>query len=38
MVSMDQSIISLYQKGEITEETAMMFAANAEQVKRRLGR
>ena len=38
MVSMDQSIISLYKKGEITEETAMMFAANPEQVQRRLGR
>ena len=38
MVSMDQSIISLYKKGEITEETALMFAANPEQVQRRLGR
>lgn len=38
MVSMDQSIISLYQKGEITKETAMMFAANPEQVNRRIGK
>ncbi|MCH5252598.1 MAG: PilT/PilU family type 4a pilus ATPase [Lachnospiraceae bacterium] len=37
MISMDQSIISLYQKGEITEETAMMFATNPEQVKRKIG-
>ena len=38
MISMDQSIINLYQKGEITEETAVMFAMNAEQIKRKLGR
>lgn len=38
MVSMDQSIIALYQKGEITDETAMMFATNPEQIKRKLGR
>lgn len=38
MISMDQSIISLYQKGEITEETAMLFATNPEQIKRRLGK
>lgn len=38
MISMDQSIISLYQKGEITKETAMMFAANPEQVSRRIGK
>lgn len=38
MISMDQSIISLYQKGEITEETALMFATNPEQIKRRLGK
>ena len=38
MISMDQSIISLYQKGEITEETALMFATNPEQIKRRIGK
>lgn len=38
MISMDQSIISLYQKGEISEETALLSATNAEQVKRKLGR
>ena len=37
MISMDQSIVSLYQKGEITKETALMFATNPEQVKRKIG-
>lgn len=38
MISMDQSIINLCQKGEISEETAIMFAMNVEQLKRKLGR
>lgn len=35
MVSMDQSIVRLFKKGEITDETALEFAVNPEQVKRR---
>lgn len=38
MVSMDQYIVNLYQKGEISEETALLSAINPEQVKRKLGR
>lgn len=38
MISMDQSILSLYQKGEISEETALLSATNAEQLKRKMGR
>lgn len=38
MISMDQYIANLYQKGLITEETAMMFADNPDQMKRKLGR
>ena len=36
MVSMDQSILALYKAGRITAETAKSFAANEEQMKRRL--
>ncbi len=36
MISMDQYILGLYQQDKITAETAMMFAANAEQVKRKI--
>ena len=38
MISMDQYILSLYQKGEITEETALLSSMNPEQMKRKLGR
>lgn len=38
MISMDQSILELYQKGEITDETAKIFATNPEQIQRKLGR
>jgi len=37
MVSMDQSILELYQQGRITRETALHFADNPEQLQRRLG-
>lgn len=37
MITMDQSILNLYKQGKITAETAVGFAANAEQMKRRLG-
>ncbi len=36
MISMDQSILNLYQAGQITEETALLYAENAEQMRRRL--
>jgi twitching motility protein PilT len=36
MISMDQSILALYQQGEITLETALDFADNPEQLRRRL--
>lgn len=37
MMTMDQSILSLYEAGEISAETAVNFADNVEQMKRRLG-
>ncbi len=37
MVSMDQSILALYQSGRITRETALDYAENREQMQRRLG-
>ena len=36
MVSMDQSILALYRKGEITAETALLYADHPEQLKRQL--
>lgn len=36
MISMDQSILKLYQEGKITKETALTFAENVEQLRRRL--
>lgn len=36
MISMDQYIVDLYKKGMITDESALMFAMNPEQVQRRL--
>ena len=37
MISMDQSILDLYEKGEITRETALDCADNREQMLRRIG-
>lgn len=37
MVTMDQSILALYQAGKISRETALDYADNAEQMRRRLG-
>lgn len=37
MRSMDQSILALYQAGTITRETALDYADNPEQMRRRLG-
>ncbi|MCI8631247.1 MAG: PilT/PilU family type 4a pilus ATPase [Firmicutes bacterium] len=37
MITMDQSILELYQAGKITKDTALEFADNQEQMKRRLG-
>ena len=36
MISMDQSLLRLYQEGRITAETAVEYATNPEQVKRKL--
>ena len=36
MFSMDQSILKLYQDGKITQETALYFADNPEQFRRRI--
>lgn len=37
MVTMDQSILALYRVGQITMETALDYADNPEQMRRRLG-
>lgn len=37
LVSMDQAILSLYREGSVTLETALDFADNPEQLKRRCG-
>ncbi|MEG2176312.1 MAG: PilT/PilU family type 4a pilus ATPase [Oscillibacter sp.] len=37
MLSMDQSILDLVQSGKITPQTALDYAANPEQMRRRLG-
>lgn len=37
MISMDQSILNLYQAGRITRETALEYADNPEQMTRRMG-
>lgn len=37
MISMDQSILNLYQEGRITRETALDHADNPQQMERRLG-
>jgi twitching motility protein PilT len=37
MLSMDQSLVNLCLSGTITRETALLYADNPEQIKRRLG-
>ena len=37
MISMDQSVLELYRRGEINRETAIHYADNPEQMKRHLG-
>ncbi len=37
MISMDQSILALYQTGQITRDTALDYADNPEQLHRRIG-
>jgi len=37
MVTMDQSILALYQAGQITLDTALDYADNPEQLRRRIG-
>lgn len=37
MITMDNSILALYKAGKITAETAVDFASNVEQMRRRLG-
>ena len=37
MISMDQSILALYQAGRITVQTALDYADNREQMLRRIG-
>ena len=37
MISMDAYILKLFRAGEITKETALEYAANAEQMQRQLG-
>ena len=36
MITMDNSILALYKAGKITAETAVGFASNPEQMKRRM--
>ena len=36
MISMDQSLLSLYQEGKITQETALLYATNEDLMKRKL--
>ena len=37
MISMDQSILDLYKAGYITQETALSYADNPDQLRRRMG-
>lgn len=37
MMTMDQSILNLFQEGKITREVALRYAENGEQMRRRLG-
>lgn len=36
MVAMDQSILALFQKGKISSDTALLYAENPEQMRRRI--
>ena len=36
MISMDQSILALYRQGQISAETALSYANNADQLRRKL--
>ena len=36
MISMDSSILKLYQEGRITRETALLYATNPEMLERKL--
>lgn len=36
MISMDQSILALYRQGQISAETALSYASNADQLRRKL--
>ena len=36
MISMDQTILKLYQEGKITKETALFYADRPDQLKRNL--
>jgi twitching motility protein PilT len=36
MISMDQTILKLYQEGKITKETALLYADKPDQIKRSL--
>lgn len=37
MVTMDQSLISLYQKGVISKKTLLLYCTNPDAVSRRVG-
>jgi len=37
MITMDQSLLALYKGGEVTAETALAYADNPDQLKRRMG-
>ena len=36
MLSMDSSILDLYRKGRITQDTALIYATNPEMLRKRL--
>ena len=36
MISMDSSLLKLYQEGKITKETALVYASNPEMLQKRL--
>ena len=37
MLTMDQSLLDLYKEGAITVDTALDYASNPDQLRRRLG-
>jgi twitching motility protein PilT len=37
MITKDQSVLALYQAGQITRETALAYVDNPEQLQRRMG-